>query len=119
MPKYLLATHSVEGEAPPSMTEEEMQQMGKEMQALNEEIRAAGAWIFGGALHGPETATVVNSTSGDALTTDGPFVESKERLAGFYILEAEDLDEALRWASKTSACIKKPIEVRPFREGES
>ena len=118
MAKYLLSTHSVEGEARPSMTDEQMQQSWKEMQALNEEIRAAGAWVFGGALHGPDTATVVNSTSGDQVTTDGPFVESKEHLAGFYIIEAADLDAALRWASKTSACINKPIEVRPFRDGE-
>ena len=119
MAKYLLATHSVEGEAPPSMTDEEMQQAGKEMQALNEEIRAAGAWVFGGALDGPETATVMDNIAGDAVTTDGPFVESKEHLAGFYVIEAEDLDEALKWASKTSACIKKPIEVRPLMEGEA
>jgi hypothetical protein len=116
---YLLATHSVEGEARPAMTDEEMQQAGKEMQALNDEIRAAGAWVFGGALHGPETATVMDNTTGDLVTTDGPFIESKERLAGFYILEASDLDEALKWASKTSACIGKPIEVRPFMHGDA
>jgi hypothetical protein len=119
MAMYLLATHSVEGEARPSLTDEEMQQAGKEMQSLNEEIKAAGAWVFGGALHGPETATVIDSSAGDAVTTDGPFVESKEHLAGFYILEAKDLDEALKWASKTSACIKKPIEVRPLMHGEA
>jgi hypothetical protein len=117
--KYLLATHSVEGETPPQTTDEEMQQSWKEMQALNEEIRGAGAWVFGGALHGPDMTTVVNNTAGDPVTMDGPFVESKEYLAGFYILEAEDLDEALKWASKTSACIGKPIEVRPFRQGEA
>ncbi len=118
MAKYLLSVHSVEGEVRPTMTDEEMQPW-KEMQALNEEIRASGAWVFGGALHGPETATVVSDAGGDAVTTDGPFVESKEHLAGLYITEAADLDEALKWASKTSACVKKPIEVRPFREGEA
>ncbi len=95
MAKYLLSTHGVEGEVPPQMTEEEMQRSWKEMQALNEEIRSAGAWVFGGALHGPETATVVKSTGVEAVTTDGPFVESKEYLAGFYILEADDLDAAI------------------------
>jgi hypothetical protein len=74
--------------------------------------------VFGGSLHGPETATVVRDTEGDAITTDGPFIESKEHLAGFYILEADDLDAALKWATKTSACVGKPIEVWPFREGE-
>jgi hypothetical protein len=118
MAKYLLSLHSVEGEAPPQMTDEEMQRSWEEMQALNQELRSAGAWIFGGALHGSETATVVDETRGEAVTTDGPFVESKEHLAGFYIIEAEDLDSALRWASKTSACVRRPIEVRPFRDGE-
>ena len=117
--QYLLSTHGVEGEAIPQMTEEEMQCSWKEMQTLNEEIRSAGAWVFGGALHGPETATVVKSSGGEAVTTDGPFVESKEYLAGFYIIEADDLDAAIKWASRTSACIRKPIEVRPFRDGES
>jgi hypothetical protein len=119
MAQYLLTTYSVEGEAPPSMTEEEMQQMGKEMEVLNEEMRAAGAWVFGGALDGPETATVMDNAGGDAVTTDGPFVESKEYLGGFYIVEADDLDDALKWASKTSALIRKPIEVRPFMHGEA
>jgi hypothetical protein len=95
-----------------------MQESWKQIQVVNEELRAAGAWVFGGALHGPETATVVHATGGDAVTTDGPFVESKEHLAGFYIVEAEDLDAALQWASKTSAAVRKPIEVRPLRAGE-
>jgi hypothetical protein len=115
---YLLSTHSVEGEARPPMTEEDMERASKEMQALNEEIKSAGAWVFGGALHGPETATVVTGTGVESVTTDGPFIESKEHLAGFYIIEADDLDGALKWASKTSACIGKPIEVRPFMHGE-
>ncbi|MGH2806364.1 MAG: YciI family protein, partial [Actinomycetota bacterium] len=119
MAKYLLSLHNVEGEARPPMTDEEMQQSWKEMQALNAEIRSAGAWVFGGALHGPETATVVKDAGGDVLTTDGPFVESKEHLAGFYIVEAADLDEALTWASKTATCVGKPIEVRPFRDGDA
>ena len=118
MAQYLLSLHNVEGETSAPMTDEEMQQSWKEMQALNEEMKSAGAWVFGGALHGPETATVVHATGGDAVTTDGPFVESKEHLAGFYIVEAEDLDAALQWASKTSAAVRKPIEVRPLRAGE-
>jgi hypothetical protein len=119
MAQYLLSLHNVEGEVGPSMTDEEMQQSWKEMQALNEEMKSAGAWVFGGALHGPETATVVREAGADVVTTDGPFVESKEHLAGFYIVEAEDLDAAVKWASKTNALVKKPIEVRPFRAGEA
>jgi hypothetical protein len=119
MAQYLLALHMVEGEAPPSMTEEEKQQSWKEMQALNDEMRSAGAWVFGGALHEPDTATVVSVSDGEVLTTDGPFAESKDHLGGFYIIEAEDLDAAIAWAAKTTALVGRPIEVRPFRAGES
>ena len=115
MAKYLLSVHSVEGEVGAPMTEEEMQQSWKQMNILNEEIKSAGAWDFGGALHEPDTATVVRMSGGEVLTTDGPFAESKEHLGGFYIIEAEDLDAALAWASKTTAAVSKPIEVRPFQ----
>ena len=62
-----------------------------------------------------EAATVVRVSDGEVLTTDGPFAEAKEHLGGFYILEADDLDAALAWASKTTEAVSKPIEVRPFR----
>jgi hypothetical protein len=115
MPKYLLSVHSIEGEAGDPMTEEDMQQFMKQVNVLEEEMRSAGAWLFGGALHEPDTATVVRVSEGEVLTTDGPFAESKEHLGGFYIIEAEDLDAALVWASKTAAAVSHPIEVRPFR----
>jgi hypothetical protein len=79
-------------------------------------MKSAGAWVFSGRLHEPDTATVVRQSDGDVLTTDGPFVESKEHLGGFYIIEAEDLDAALSWASKVTEVIKTPIEVRPFAD---
>jgi hypothetical protein len=119
MAQYLLSHHSVEGEARDPMTDEEMQQSWKEIQVLNEELKSAGAWVFGGALHDPDTATVVRMSAGEVLTTDGPFAESKEHLGGFYIIEASDLDAAIAWASKTTAAVRKPIEVRPFRAAES
>jgi hypothetical protein len=118
MAQYLLSTYSVKDEAGTPMTNEEMQHSWEEIQALNEEMRAAGAWVFGGALHGSDTATVVKVAKGEVITTDGPFAESKEHLAGFYIIEAQDLDAALEWASKTTAAVRRPIEVRPFRAGE-
>jgi hypothetical protein len=114
MAQYLLSLHTDEGGAATPMTAEEMQQSGQRIGALNEEMRAAGAWVFAGRLHGPDTATVVRMSGGEVLTTDGPFVESKEHLAGFYVVEAEDLDAALEWASKATAAVGRPIEVRPF-----
>jgi hypothetical protein len=116
MARYLLSVHSVEGEARDPMTDEEMQQSWKQIHALEEEMRSAGAWVFSGRLHDPDTATVVRSSGGEVVTTDGPFVESKEHLGGFYIIQAEDLDAALVWASKITGAIKVPIEVRPFAD---
>jgi hypothetical protein len=115
MAKYLLSVHSVEGEARDPMSEEEMRQFMERVGVLEEEMKSV-AWVFGGALHGPDTATVVRISDGEVLTTDGPFAESKEHLGGFYLIEAEDLDTALARASKTTAAVKKPIEVRPFRQ---
>jgi hypothetical protein len=116
MPRYLLSVHSVEGETREPMTDEEMQQSWKQIQVLEQELQAAGAWVFSGRLHEPDTATVVRMAAGEVVTTDGPFVESKEHLGGFYVIQAEDLDAALVWASKVTGAIKVPIEVRPFAD---
>ena len=116
MTQYLLSVHSVEGEVRDPMTDEEMQQSYKQLGLLEEEMKSAGAWVFSGRLHEPDTATVVRMSGGQVVTTDGPFVESKEHLGGFYIIEAENLDAALAWASKVTGAIKVPIEVRPFVE---
>jgi len=83
--------------------------------ALEAEMEASGAFVFGGALHGPDAATVVGVGDGDLVMTDGPFVEAKEHIAGFYIINADDLDAALAWAGKVVDAISRPIEVRPFR----
>jgi hypothetical protein len=116
MPRYLLSVHSVDGETREPMTDEEMQQSWKQIQVLEQELQAAGAWVFSGRLHEPDTATVVRMAAGEVVTTDGPFVESKEHLGGFYVIQAEDLDAALAWASKVTGAIKVPIEVRPFAD---
>jgi hypothetical protein len=114
MTQYLLSAHSVDGEPREPMTDEQMQQVMAGVRALEEELKSAGAWLFGGRLHEPGTATVVRMSDGEMLTTDGPFAESREHLGGFYIIEAADLDAALAWASKVSGVVKAPIEVRPF-----
>jgi hypothetical protein len=114
MAQYLLSVHSVEGEIAEPMTHEEMQQSWKQISLLEEKMKSSGAWVFSGRLHDPDTATVVRTSGGDVLTTDGPFAESKEHLGGFYIIEAPDLDAAIQWASKVTGAVGKPIEVRPF-----
>lgn len=115
--QYLLSVHSGgdAGTQPAqAMTPEQMQQSHQQILALEEEMKAAGAWLFSGRLTEPDMATVVRVSAGETITTDGPFVESKEHLGGFYIVEADDLDAALGWATRTSAIIDRPIEVRPF-----
>lgn len=117
MNQYLLAVHDVEGEGSGAEpTPEEMQAFMGRVIALEEEMDRAGAFAFGGALHGPDAATVVRGGTGlDKVTTDGPFVEAKEHMGGFYIINAENLDEALVWAEKVVEAINHAIEVRPFR----
>lgn len=117
MSQYLLSTYAVEGEVPGAPhSPEEMQGFTERVMALEAEMDADGAFVYGGALHGPEAATVVRPRDGDGvLTTDGPFIESKEQIGGFYIIEAADRDAALAWARKVSDATHHPIEVRPFR----
>lgn len=81
---------------------------------FNDRLRAEGHWVFAGGLGGPDTATVIDNRRGDAVLTDGRFVESKEYLAGFWIIEAPDLDVALRLATEGSRACNRKIEVRPF-----
>ena len=114
MPRYLVSTHRTAGTAREPMSEEQMQKAWAPIQALEAEMKSAGAWVFSARLHDADTATVVRVSGGEVVTTDGPFVEAKEHLAGFYIIEAADLDEALGWATKVTKLISSPIEVWPF-----
>ena len=115
MSQYLLSTYAVEGELPPEPpSPEAMQAMMERIIGLEAEMDASGTFVFGGHLHGPDAATVVRMGDTDLIVTDGPFVESKEHIAGFYIINADDLDAALAWAGRVSACVGRPIEVQPF-----
>lgn len=116
MGQYLLSTFQVEGEVPGAPgTPEEMQAFMQRVVALEDEMEATGTFVFGGALHGPDASTVLRGSGGEVITTDGPFVEAKEQIAGFYIINAEDLDAALAWGRKVVDAIQHPIEIRPFR----
>jgi hypothetical protein len=116
MGQYLLSTYEVQGEvAGAPQTPEEMQVFMGRVIALEDEMEATGTFAFGGALHGPDASTVLRAGDGEVVMTDGPFVEAKEHIAGFYIINADDLDAALGWARKVVDAIQHPIEVRPFR----
>ncbi len=119
MSQYLLSLHMVEGQERKQPSPEEMEAFMEQINNLEAEMRAAGAFVFTGGLHGPDAATVVRSNDGDMVITDGPFAESKEHIAGFYVIDAADLDEALTWAGKVVDTVHAPIEVRPFHDSRS
>ncbi|MGH2455398.1 MAG: YciI family protein [Candidatus Limnocylindria bacterium] len=114
MTRYLLSVHTTADARPEAMTSEEVQQGYARVAALEEDMRTAGALLFSGRLTAPSAARVVRASGRKIRMTDGPFLESKEAIGGFYIVEAADDEAALDWASKTSAAISMPIEVRPF-----
>jgi hypothetical protein len=105
--QYLI---SVIGDTPGRTTPEEQ----TAIEVFDDRLKAEGYWVFAGGLDLPGTATVVDSRGGEAMFTDGPFLESKEYLAGFWIIEAADLDVALRLAAEGSRACNARIEVRPF-----
>ena len=113
MTQYLLSVYQPDGPVP---APEVLARMSAELDALNTELKAAGAWVFAGGLHPPSTATVVRLTGDDLLTTDGPYAEGKEHLGGFTIIDAPDLDAALEWGRRLARVTTLPIEIRPFQD---
>ena len=112
MQQYLISIYQPDGGAPPpEVLGPVMQEIGK----IRDELQAAGSWVFAGGLHDPSTATVVRVKDGDVLMTDGPYVEGKEHIGGFTIIQVPDLDAALEWARRYAKATTLPIEVRPFR----
>jgi hypothetical protein len=112
MKQYLLSIYQPEGTPEPEVLAEVV----KNLDALNQEMRAAGAWVFAGGLHPPSTATVLRAGDDEVLVTDGPFIEAKEFLGGFTVIQAADLDEALRWGRRLAGVLKPlAVEVRPFQ----
>jgi hypothetical protein len=114
MTQYLMSVWHAEGEDVYG-SEEETQQAYADTGRLNEELQAEGAWVFAGGLHAPSTATVVDGTGGEVVTTDGPFSEAKEQIGGFWVIEAPDLDAALALAARGSKACRGKVEVRPFQ----
>ena len=113
MKQYLLSVYHPEGGIPEP---EVMAKITADVAALNTELQQSGAWVFAGGLHPSSTATVVRVEGGDVLITDGPFVEGKEHIGGFWVIKAPDLDAALEWGRKATRACTVPIEVRPLRE---
>ena len=113
MTQYLLSVYQPDGPVPePGVLEKVMGYLN----ALNRELKAAGAWVFVAGLYPPDTATVVGVEGGAELITDGPYAEGKEHIGGFTVIEAPDLDAALVWAGRMAKATTLPVEVRPMRE---
>lgn len=113
MAQYLLSVYQPAGPAPAA---DVLAPIMRDLEAVNREMKAAGAWVFAAGLHPTETATVVRQQGTETLMTDGPFAESKEHLGGFTVIEAPDLDAALGWAGKLARATTLPIEVRSIQQ---
>jgi hypothetical protein len=114
MKRYLLSVYQPDGDPPPAVLAKVM----PDVKVWEQELKAAGAWVFTAGLHPASTATVVRLQDGELLMTDGPFTEGKEHIGGFTIIKAPDLDAALEWSRKLTRATTLPIEVRPL-QGEA
>lgn len=113
MRQYLLCIYQPDGDPPPP---EVLDPILAELGKLNEEMKAAGAWVMALGLHEPSTATVIRDRGGEPVLTDGPFTEGKEHLGGFTLIDAPDLDAALVWGAKLAKVLHPlAIEVRPVQ----
>lgn len=113
MTQYLMSVHGSETDSYDS--DEAMQEAFAAVEVFNDKLREQGSWVFAGGLHPASTATVVDATNGAVVTTDGPYLESKEHIGGFWVIEAADLDEALKLAAEASIACVGAVEVRPFQ----
>jgi hypothetical protein len=114
MKQYLLSVCYPAGSTQPAP--EALQRIMRDVNAIHEELKASGAWVFGGGLYPANTATVLRQQGGAIVTTDGPFIESKEQIGGLSIIRVPDLDAALGWGRRLAQAIGVPIEVRPFMD---
>ena len=112
MKQYLLSIYQPDGD-PPSA--DVLTQIMRDVDAVRDELRSAGAWVFSGGLHEPSTATVIHPRRLDMPMTDGPYIEGKEHIGGLTIIKTANLDEALEWGRKLAHATTLPTEVRPFR----
>ena len=113
MAQYLLSVHGT-GENPYA-TPEDMERAFRDVGAFNDELMANGSWVFGGGLLPAGTAKVVQVKDGAVLRTDGPYLESKEHIGGFWVVDVADDAAALALAEKATVACQNAVEVRPFQ----
>jgi hypothetical protein len=116
MPQYLISVWHDDDYADNDWSDPEIQRLGAQVGAVNEEMQKTGAWVFGAGLEPQSTATVLRPTGADVSMTDGPYAETKEQMGGFWIIEAADLDAALEWSRKCALACEGPVELRPMQD---
>lgn len=110
--QYLISVYQPEGPPPADL---DLDAIMRDVGDLQNDMKQAGVWVFSAGLHGPETATVLKADGDTVVTTDGPYLEGKEHLGGFTVVDVADLDAALEWGRRTAQVISGlAIEVRPF-----
>ena len=113
MPQYLLSVHNDDNPVYP--TPEDMEQAFADTGKVNDAMQAAGVWVFANGLQASTTAKVVRVRDGAIERTDGPYLESKEHIGGFWIIDVADEAEALAWAERGAVACRGDVEVRPFQ----
>jgi hypothetical protein len=114
MPEYLLSVHGDDTEDMPE--DFDFQSVVDAVDRFNDKVREQGYWVYANGLMPSATATVVDGTGADTVVTDGPYLEAKEHIGGFWIIDVPDLDVALALAAEGSAACQGPVEVRPMQD---
>lgn len=115
MPVYLLSVCYPAGSVQPEPAA--LERIMADVDTVHDALVASGSWVFGGGLSDASMSTTVREIDGEGVVTDGPFIESKEQIGGFSVVDVADLDEAIAWARRMSAATTTPIEIRPFVHG--
>jgi hypothetical protein len=122
MTQYLMAvhgSHEVGDDFGNYGSAEAMNEALADTDAFNQKLQADGYWVFAGGLEPASTATVVDGTGEEPVLVDGPYLETKEHLGGFWIIEADDLDAAREWGAKLAVACRRPIEVSTFEHDDA
>lgn len=113
MGRHLLTIYQPDGGTPPP---EILDMVMRDLETLNQEMNAAGVWVFTAGLQPPATATVLREFNGEVTATDGPFAEAKEHIGGFTVIDTPDEETALEWGRRLAAIVRIPVEVRPLAD---
>ena len=115
MPQYLISVWHDDDYADNDWSDPELQRIGAQVGALNEEMERTGTMVFGAGLQPQSTATVLRPAEGGVSMTDGPYAETKEQMGGFWVIESPAVDAALEWARRCAAACEGPVELRPMQ----